>query len=43
METNVHNLYVAGGLAGGKLTNRVFIENGREHGKSIVRAIVAGS
>jgi thioredoxin reductase (NADPH) len=43
METNVHNLFVAGGLAGGKFTNRVFIENGREHGKIIIRTILARS
>jgi thioredoxin reductase (NADPH) len=40
METNVPGLYVAGGLVGGKFNNKVFIENGREHGKSIVAAFL---
>lgn len=39
METNVLNLFVAGGMVGGKFNNKVFIENGREHGKKIVKAI----
>jgi len=36
METNVPGLFVAGGMVGGRFNNRVFIENGREHGKKIV-------
>jgi thioredoxin reductase (NADPH) len=36
METNVSNLFVAGGLVGGRFNNKVFIENGREHGKKII-------
>ncbi|HEY6192565.1 MAG TPA: YpdA family putative bacillithiol disulfide reductase [Bacteroidota bacterium] len=36
METNVPNLFVAGGMVGGRFNNRVFIENGRGHGKKIV-------
>jgi thioredoxin reductase (NADPH) len=40
METNVPGLYVAGGLVGGKFNNKVFIENGREHGKNIVAAFL---
>ena len=44
MESNVDNLFVAGGMVGGKYNNKVFIENGREHGKKIIAAIrtVAG-
>lgn len=40
METNVPGLYVAGGMVGGKFNNKVFIENGRTHGKIIVDSIV---
>jgi thioredoxin reductase (NADPH) len=40
METNVPNLFVAGGLVGGRFNNKVFIENGRTHGKIIVDAIL---
>lgn len=39
METNVRNLFVAGGLVGGRFNNKVFIENGREHGKKIVSSL----
>ncbi len=39
METGVPGLFVAGGLIGGRLNNKVFIENGRAHGKLIVDAI----
>ena len=39
METNIAHLYVAGGLVGGRFNNKVFIENGREHGKKIVAAL----
>jgi thioredoxin reductase (NADPH) len=39
METNVPGLFVAGGLVGGRFNNKVFIENGREHGKKIVAAL----
>ena len=37
METNVSGIFVAGGIAGGRLTNKIFIENGRGHGKLIVK------
>ena len=40
METNIPHLFVAGGLVGGKFNNKVFIENGRTHGKLIVDAIL---
>jgi len=39
MESNVPNLFVAGGLVGGRFNNKVFIENGRGHGPLIVSAI----
>jgi len=41
METNVGNLFVAGGMVGGKFNNKIFIENGREHGKKILAAVSA--
>lgn len=40
-ETNVKNLYVAGTLTAGVRTEKVFIENGRLHGKSIVKDILS--
>ncbi len=42
-ETNVPGLFVAGALASGRETSRIFIENGRFHGEAIVKAIVARS
>jgi thioredoxin reductase (NADPH) len=36
METNVPGLYIAGVLAAGHDANKIFIENGREHGDLIV-------
>ena len=39
METNVSHLFVAGGLVGGRFNNKVFIENGREHGKKIIASL----
>jgi thioredoxin reductase (NADPH) len=38
-ETTVRGLYVAGSLAAGKFNNKIFIENGRLHGRSIVDSI----
>jgi bacillithiol disulfide reductase len=35
-ETNVPGLYLAGGIVAGRETNKIFIENGRFHGKKIV-------
>lgn len=43
METNVDRLYIAGVVTGGMNTNRIFIENGREHARRIARHIVARS
>ena len=34
--TNVPGIYLAGGIVAGRETNRIFIENGRFHGKKIV-------
>jgi thioredoxin reductase (NADPH) len=39
-ETNVPNLFVAGGAIAGKQTGTIFIENGRFHGEKII-ALVA--
>ncbi|HET9948199.1 MAG TPA: YpdA family putative bacillithiol disulfide reductase [Longimicrobiales bacterium] len=36
METNVTGLYIAGVIAAGHDANKIFIENGREHGELIV-------
>jgi thioredoxin reductase (NADPH) len=41
LETNVSGLFVAGALASGRETSRIFIENGRFHGEAIVKAILA--
>jgi thioredoxin reductase (NADPH) len=40
-ETNVPNLFVAGGVVSGKDTAPIFIENGRFHGEAIVKTIEA--
>lgn len=40
METNVPGLFVAGGLVGGRFNNKIFIENGREHGGLIVAELL---
>jgi thioredoxin reductase (NADPH) len=39
METNVPRVYVAGVLAAGHDANKIFIENGREHGALIVSSL----
>ena len=36
-ETNVPNLFIAGGQLAGKKTGTVFIENGRFHGERIAQ------
>lgn len=43
METPVPGVFIAGVLAAGHDANRIFIENGREHGALIVNAILEGS
>ncbi len=40
-ETNVPNLFIAGGAIAGKKTGNIFIENGRFHGVKIVDVISA--
>ena len=40
-ETNVQGVYLAGSVVGGRMNAEVFIENGRLHGETIVRAITA--
>lgn len=36
LETNVAGIYLAGSICSGKMTNRIFIENGRFHGEQII-------
>jgi thioredoxin reductase (NADPH) len=38
-ETNVPNLFVAGGAVAGKNTGTIFIENGRFHGQKIIEVL----
>jgi thioredoxin reductase (NADPH) len=38
-ETNVHNLFLAGGAVAGKATGNIFIENGRFHGEKIIAVL----
>jgi len=40
-ETNVKGIFVAGSVVAGKNNNKIFIENGKFHGISIVNAILA--
>jgi thioredoxin reductase (NADPH) len=40
-ETNVPGVYVIGNVTTGRQTNRIFIENGRFHGKTVVDVIAA--
>jgi thioredoxin reductase (NADPH) len=39
-ETNVPNLFIAGGAIAGKKTGNIFIENGRFHGDRIIDVLV---
>jgi thioredoxin reductase (NADPH) len=39
MRTNVPGVYLAGVIAAGRDANKIFIENGREHGGRIVRGV----
>ena len=39
METNVPGVYVAGVIAAGFNANKIFIENGREHGDLVAAAV----
>jgi len=40
METNVKGLYIAGSIAAGRNNNKIFIENGRLHGRSIISSLL---
>ncbi len=40
-ETNVPNLFLAGGCVAGKATGNIFIENGRFHGEKIIAELAA--
>lgn len=40
-ETNVPGAYLAGSIIAGRKNGEIFIENGRLHGKAVVRAIAA--
>jgi thioredoxin reductase (NADPH) len=40
-ETNVPNLFLAGGCVAGRNTGSIFIENGRFHGQKIIDALAA--
>jgi thioredoxin reductase (NADPH) len=42
-ETNVPGVYLAGSIVGGRFNAEVFIENGRFHGETVVKAIAARS
>ena len=39
-ETNVPNLFIAGGAVAGRHTGNIFIENGRFHGERIIQVLV---
>src|SRR5262245_5611377 len=41
-ETNVHGVYLAGSVVGGRINGEVFIENGRFHGETLMKAIAGG-
>ena len=41
LETNVSGIFLAGVITAGFDANKVFIENGRDHGAAIVRALAA--
>lgn len=43
MQTDVPGVFIAGVIAAGNDANKVFIENGRDHGERIVAAIRAGT
>jgi thioredoxin reductase (NADPH) len=38
-ETNVPNLFIAGGAIAGKKTGNIFIENGRFHGEKVIAVL----
>lgn len=40
LETNVPGLFVAGSVVAGKETNKIFVENGRQHGTVIIESLL---
>jgi thioredoxin reductase (NADPH) len=42
MQTNVPGVFIAGVIAAGLNANKIFIENGREHGPKIVSTVLNG-
>ena len=40
LESNVKGIYLAGSILAGKNSNKIFIENSRDHGKKIVNHII---
>jgi thioredoxin reductase (NADPH) len=40
LETNVAGLYVCGSIVAGKNNNKIFVENGRQHGAVIISSIL---
>ena len=43
METPVKGVFIAGVLASGNDANKIFIENGRDHGELIAAALLGKS
>ena len=43
METSVAGVFIAGVIASGNHANRIFIENGRDHGRLIAACLTAGT
>jgi bacillithiol disulfide reductase len=43
LESNVPGIYLAGVVIGGRHTSEIFIENGRFHGKQIIKALAGKS
>ena len=43
LQTNVKGVYLAGAIASGRHTGRIFIENGKFHGQAIVKSIKDGA
>ncbi len=41
LQTNVKGVYLAGAVASGRFTSRIFIENGKFHGQAIVKSIIS--
>jgi thioredoxin reductase (NADPH) len=42
METTVPGVFIAGVIASGNHANRIFIENGRDHGRQIASCLTGG-